>query len=390
MDLAEVCEINPKLNERLGDDEIVSFLGMADVSEAGTTTVGVDRPYTEVRKGYTSFRDSDVLLAKITPCFENGKIAQARLARAQGFGSTEFHVLRGNQDVLDQRYLLHFLRRMPVRVDGERRMTGSGGQRRVPVNFLQSLQIPLPPLPEQRRIAAILDHADALRVKRRASVVAIESLCRAVFRESFGPMEPGKFRWPTVRVDDIGDVQLGRQRAPKYQTGNHTRPYMRVANVYEDRIDTTDTLSMDFDSNDFRRYRLHYGDILLNEGQSTELVGRPAMWRNEIDNCCFQNTLLRFRVDPEKCSPEFALAVFLEYLRNGQFARTSSKTSSVAHLGAARFAAMRFPLVPREEQHRYTDLHHELGVLKSESEVSLSALDCLFASLQSRAFRGEL
>ena len=89
---------------------------------------------------------------------------------------------------------------------------------------------------------------------------------------------------------------------------------------------------MDFDDRDFKQYKLKYGDILLNEGQSTELVGRPAMWRNEVPDCCFQNTLVRFQSEQTKVLPDYALALFLMYFRSGEFAKVSSKTSNVAHL----------------------------------------------------------
>src|SRR5208337_1011079 len=191
---------------------------------------------------------------------------------------------------------------------------------------------------EQRRITTILDKADAIRRKREEGIRLTEELLRSIFMEMFGDPVRNENHWPIVRVQDAGEVQLGRQRAPQFQTGKHTRPYVRVANVFEDRIDFSDLLSMDFDPSDFATYRLRHGDLLLNEGQSTELVGRPAMWREEITDCCFQNTLVRFRSDLEKTVPEFALEVFLFYLRSGQFARISSKTSNVAHLGAGRFA----------------------------------------------------
>jgi type I restriction enzyme S subunit len=122
--------------------------------------------------------------------------------------------------------------------------------------------------------------------------------------------------WPLLKVGEAGRVQLGRQRAPQYQSGKHTRPYVRVANVYEDRLALSDVLSMDFDSEDFAAYRLEHGDILLNEGQSTELVGRTAMWRNEIPDCCFQNTLIRFQPNRKTTVPEFPLALFLPYAQS--------------------------------------------------------------------------
>lgn len=164
----------------------------------------------------------------------------------------------------------------------------------------QSLKIPVPPLAEQERIVRLLDEADELRKLRARADRRATDLIPAVFHDMFGDPVHNSQRLPIVHVEETGRVQLGRQRAPKYQTGKHTRPYVRVANVFEDRIDISDLLSMDFDDRDFKQYKLEYGDILLNEGQSTELVGRPAMWRNEVPDCCFQNTLVRFQAAEQR------------------------------------------------------------------------------------------
>ena len=184
-----------------------------------------------------------------------------------------------------------------------------------------------------------------------------------------------------VRVSDVGRVQLGRQRAPQYQTGRFTRPYVRVANIFENRIDLSDLLSMDFDAADFNAYRLEHGDILLNEGQSTELVGRPAMWRSELADCCFQNTLVRFQADHTKVLPEYALAVFLYYFRTGEFSKISSKTSNVAHLGAGRFAAMSFPLAPLPAQRRIAAILDQAEAVRSMRQRTLALLATTSASL---------
>ena len=106
-------------------------------------------------KGYTPFKHRDILVAKITPCFQNGKIGIANLATEFGFGTTEFHILRTKEDLLPE-YLTAFLRQRHVLLAGEKQMTGSGGQRRVPKAFLEQLNIPLPSLGEQKRIAEIL------------------------------------------------------------------------------------------------------------------------------------------------------------------------------------------------------------------------------------------
>jgi type I restriction enzyme S subunit len=253
-----------------------------------------------------------------------------------------------------------------------------------------SLQLELPPLNEQKRISEILDRAAVMRGQRKKSIDEVESLSQSVFFEMFGNPSDIAFAWPILKVAEAGRVQLGRQRAPKYQTGEFTTPYLRVANVFEDKIDLSDVLSMDFDARDYDLYRLHYGDILLNEGQSTELVGRPAMWKGDLPSCCFQNTLIRFQADIKKVIPEFALAVFLFYYRSGELAKISSKTSSVAHLGSARFSAMNFPVPPMSLQESFRDRIRAINEIKSDYLASLALLDTLFASLQHRAFRGEL
>ena len=123
--------------------------------------------------------------------------------------------------------------------------------------------------------------------------------------------------WEWVRVKDIGEVQLGRQRAPQYHSGPNMRPYLRVMNVFEDRIDTEDIMKMDFSPEEFERYRLEPEDILLNEGQSRELVGRSAIYHGEIPSACFTNTLVRFRPDTP-IESDYPQIVFLAWMFHKQ------------------------------------------------------------------------
>jgi type I restriction enzyme S subunit len=299
-------------------------------------------------------------------------------------------VLRGKNGKVFNRYLYHWFASGKIQA-----LLRSFGQKTTNISNLNfdrclKLQIPLPPLAEQKRIAEVLDKAEELRAKRRAALAQLDTLTQSIFLEMFGDPMANEKNWPLLAVGKAGLVQLGRQRAPKYQSGKHTRKYVRVANIYENRIDLSDVLSMDFDSKDFALYRLQHGDILLNEGQSTELVGRVAMWRNEISDCCFQNTLVRFQPHRKTTTPEFALAVFLHYYRSGEFAKISSKTSNVAHLGAGRFAAMPFPLPPLPMQEEFARRFKLVEKLKATQRASLAELDTLFASLQQRAFTGEL
>jgi len=157
--LTEAIELNPKADRRLlADDTEVSFVPMAAI-EAGSGQVDTStvRPYAEVKKGYTHFRNGDVLFAKITPCMENGKMAVARnLRNGIGFGSTEFHVLRP-RDGVDPYYVYHFVSSRSYRSEAAHHMTGAVGQKRVPLAFLEQSQIPLPEFSEQRRIVAEIE-----------------------------------------------------------------------------------------------------------------------------------------------------------------------------------------------------------------------------------------
>ena len=176
--------------------------------------------------------------------------------------------------------------------------------------------------------------------------------------------------WIQTQVKCVGAVQIGRQRAPKHHFGQNMRPYLRVANVYEDKIDTRNVLQMNFTPEEFALFQLKYGDILLNEGQSEELVGRPAIFRDEIPNICFQNTLIRFRAF-DGLVTEYALLVFRSYLHSGKFLQISKRTTNIAHLGTERFANMNFPLPPLAEQHRIVAKVDELMALCDALELRL-------------------
>lgn len=199
--------------------------------------------------------------------------------------------------------------------------------------------------------------------------------------------------WCWARVNQVGHVQLGRQRSPKHHQGTHMRPYLRVANVFENRIDASDVLRMNFTPNDYETYRLTCGDILLNEGQSLHLVGRAAMYRGEVPGACFQNTLVRFRA-ARGLLPEFALYVFLAYLHNKRFQKLARWTVNIAHLGADRFSNIEFPLPPLDEQRAIVlEVEQQLSEIEATKdyvEASVKRADRLRQSILREALAGRL
>lgn len=205
------------------------------------------------------------------------------------------------------------------------------------------------------------------------------------------PPLPEGWCWATPQ--QLGNVQLGRQRAPQHHHGEFMRPYLRVANVYEDRIDLRSVYEMNFTPSEFETFQLQDGDILLNEGQSLELVGRSAIYRNELPGACFTNTLVRFRPDTG-LMPEFAQTYFRACLRNHRFRKIARWTTNIAHLGADRFAVMEFPLPPRAEQAAIVEaVEDQLSVLDhldADLEAKLKSAQALRQSILRHAFTGQL
>lgn len=189
--ISDCCELNPKLDKsQFSDAQLVHFVPMPAV-EALTNKVDVSatRPFAEVKKGYTPFAAGDVLFAKITPCMENGKmVVVPELPHDLAFGSTEFHVIRPRGG-LHPLWFFYFLSSRSYRSNAEHNMTGAVGQRRVPIDFIGQSTIPLPPLPEQKRIVAKIEELfseleageASLRKARRQLGVYRQSLLKQAF-----------------------------------------------------------------------------------------------------------------------------------------------------------------------------------------------------------------
>ena len=176
--------------------------------------------------------------------------------------------------------------------------------------------------------------------------------------------------WAISSVAQTGEIKLGRQRSPKDHFGEHMTPYLRVANVKENSLDLSDVKEMNFTPAEQEIFRLLPGDVLLNEGQSKELVGRPAIFNGEIPNACFQNTLLRFRAY-DCVSPTYALRYFQACMHSGRFQQAAQQTTNIAHLSASRLAAIEFPLPPLPEQHRIVAKVDQLMALCDQLKARL-------------------
>lgn len=210
--LSEVVIVNPRLSKNVNEKQKVSFVAMASASDEGFLLNEEVRVLAETKKGFTYFDRGDVLLAKITPCFENGKCLRAnQISNQIGFGSTEFHVLRAIPEKIDSTYLFYMIWSNKFRSMGEASMSGAAGQKRVSADFLKGFEVPLPPLTKQKSIAAILDKADAIRRKRQQAIQLADEFLRAVFLGMFGDPVTNPKGWEVRPLGDIVDNKDGKR-----------------------------------------------------------------------------------------------------------------------------------------------------------------------------------
>ena len=225
-DLCEVAELNPRLDKSAHTgNPMVSFVPMPRV-EAGTGTIDVSqtRSLEEVKKGYTPFREGDVLFAKITPCMENGKMAVVPpLKNDLGFGSTEFHVLRPYCETSAQ-YVYFFVSSESFRRDAEHNMTGAVGQRRVPTSYLADQFVPVPPAAEQRRIVAKIEElfseldkgVESLKTARAKLKVYRQAVLKHAFEGKL-TVQWRKKNKDTLETPKQLLVRIKRERAVRYE-----------------------------------------------------------------------------------------------------------------------------------------------------------------------------
>ncbi|MGI8493896.1 MAG: restriction endonuclease subunit S [Pyrinomonadaceae bacterium] len=217
--IEEIAEVNPSLTKKLSPNDVVTFLGMTDVSEDGKILRRQTKKLAAVKNGFTAFQDGDILVAKITPCFENGKGAFVNeLENGVGFGSTEFHVLRANKNVLPE-FLYFYTRDFSFRRLGAASMVGSAGQKRVQTNFIETYKISLPPLAEQKKIAEILSTWDKAIETTEKLIAAKQKLKKSLIQRLLtGSQRFSEFHGQEWKSVHIGDV--AREVSSKNSKGN--------------------------------------------------------------------------------------------------------------------------------------------------------------------------
>jgi type I restriction enzyme S subunit len=394
--LGEVCEINPRRNTTTRpDNEPTSFVPMEAVdAEKGMICEVRERPFADVKKGYTYFEEGDVLFAKITPCMQNGKHAIARnLIEGIGFASTEFHVIRPAKGILAE-WIHPFVRQPAVLHDATNHFTGAVGQQRVPDDFLKSLEIPLPPLSEQRRIAGVLREQMAAVEKARAAAQAQlkvvktlpASLLRQVFPQTGQPLPDG---WRWVKLGEVcQDISDGTHFTPTYVFEGV--PFLSVKDVREERLSFIDCryITKEQHHNFCRRCKPEKGDVLYTKVGTTGIAKAIDI---DVEFSIFVSVaLLKLQ--------STIVPNYLEKVLNAPVCRTQAEnlTQGMANrnLVLKDLKLIMLPLPPLDEQQRIAAvLCKQMAAVEKAREAAeeeLQTINALPAALLRRAFNGEI
>jgi type I restriction enzyme S subunit len=385
------------------------YLRAANVTWAGLDLSDVkEMDFTPSEMGVYRLLVGDILLSEASgSASEVGKPAIWREELKDcAFQNTLLRV-RSNRDIVP---FLHLQLFKEARAGAFAKSSRGVGIHHLGAEGLSSWPIVLPPLAEQRRIVAeiekqfsrlddataALERVQAKLKRARAAVLQAAVTGKLVVSSGIGPRGVKattlSSNWKNVRLNEIAEVRLGRQRSPKRATGPNMRPYLRAANVTWHGIDLTDVKEMDFSPREMDSYRLQRGDILLSEASGSPMeVGKPAIWRGEIANCAFQNTLLRVRA-PKEISA-FLFVRFLADVLAGKFA-DASRGVGIHHLGAEKMAKWMVALPPLEEQTIIlAEVDRRLSVLEAiASLVTTNLARCarLRQSILKMAFEGRL
>lgn len=256
---------------------------------------------------------------------------------------------------------------------------------------LKNISIPLPPLAEQGRIAAKIEE---LFAGIDAGVENLKSVKNqiALYRQSVLKSAFNIKNAVIQKASEIGEVSLGRQRSPKNISKFYPTKYIRAANISENGIDVSDILDMEFLPYEKEKYLLKQNDILLSEASgSPNHVGKPAIWNNEIDDCCFQNTVIRHRLFGNH--PKYVFW-FYKYLYLSSFFAKLAGGVGINHIGSTKFSNIKIPIPSLDEQKRIVaeieSRFERADALETAVDRALNDAEKLKQAVLKKAFSGEL
>jgi type I restriction enzyme, S subunit len=331
----------------------------------------------------------DVLLSKIVPHIRRSWVVGPDRGRRL-IASGEWIVFRSAR--VHPPYLRHVLIGDPFHAQFMRTVSGVGGSLlRARPSYVASIRVPFPSLPEQRRIAEILDKADALRAKRRTALAQLDTLTQSIFLDMFGDPATNPKMWPRRPLGEL--IAVGPQNGvykPAEEYGTGTR-ILRIDAFYDGVVTDLNSLKrVRLSAPEQTLYALREGEIVINRVNSREYLGKSALIPPLSETTVFESNMMRFGVARDSLEPVY----LIQYLQTG-FVRAhinKSAKDAVNQSSINQQDVKAIPIVvpPMAAQQLFSQRLSANQRLKGAQGISAAELDSLFASLQDRAFQGEL
>ncbi|MFD0901501.1 restriction endonuclease subunit S [Actinomadura sediminis] len=237
----------------------------------------------------------------------------------------------------------------------------------------------------------MLDRADALRVKRREAIALFDELTQSVFIDMFGDPLFNPMGWPTQPLGDFFTIKPNYGTMVPASSDSKSFTCLRVANIQNWQIDLSDRKYVDLAPKDLSRHSLSEGDIVLARAiASQEHLGKAIVVYPGIEKWAFDSHLMRLRFDPARLLPEYVQGLLRSAGGRRIFLKAARRSAVQFNVNAKEMSALSVPVPPIELQRRFVERLRSLQRLKRSHEAHLAHLDELFASVQQRAFRGEL
>lgn len=332
----------------------------------------------------------DVLLSRIVPHIRRAWVVGKQTGR-RIIASGEWMVFRSA--AVDPAWLRHVLVGDKFHAQLMQTVAGVGGSlMRARPAHVSTITVPLPPIEEQRRIAAILDHADALRAKRREALARLDELTQSIFIDMFARAEHS---WPMATVADVAAAERGAIRTGPFGSQLLHEEFtdsgiavLGIDNAVSNRFAWGERRYISEQKYEqLRRYTVKAGDVLIT---IMGTCGRCAVVPEDIPVAINTKHLCCITLDKTKVLPEFLHSYFLLHPSATRYLTQTAKGAIMSGLNMGIIKDLPIPLVPVEVQNSYVERTAQIDKLRREHSTSLGELDALFASLQSRAFRGEL
>lgn len=333
----------------------------------------------------------DILVSSANSWNLVGKCCQVRELRYPSAAGGFISILRSTSDQLDASYLYRWFSSKRTQT-----ILRSFGNRTTNISNLNhkrtlNLSLPLPPLAEQKRIAKILDAADALRAKRRESLALLDELLRSTFLDMFGDPVLNPKGWPEVSLGDLitNGPQNGIYKASK-NYGSGTR-ILRIDGFYDGAVSDLGTLKrVRLSQAEVEKYRLSEQDLVINRVNSRKYLGKSAIVPPLDEPVVFESNMMRMALDQKRIAPRYAVEFMQTRCIKRQIDQAAKDAVNQSSINQGDVKGLRLLLPPVSLQTRFVSVADAIARQRLLGLSQLAELDNLFASLQSRAFRGEL